>query len=283
MLALFDYGKKTAKNLIISSLSETWPLSAKKLYNMLKKRHAVGFTYQAVHFALKELVQQGILACQKRQYMLSPEWVEKINESATNLVEKYSKRGLATKPKELLELTFQTAAEAWNFVLSHMGTDFFGESNLFYAQLRKLFPFPLSSNQIGEVKKFCAANDVLILCAGNSLIDKVVARFLRKLGAKVYLGVCCAQPTNTIVFKDSVLSVYILYTEKEMEKFEKKVAKLQNFNSNVGELLKDDVLSKSSSFVAKKLKVKIVINRDPAVKANVMWLTRRLIPKAQVK
>ncbi len=278
MLALLDYEKKTAKNLIIKTLSETWPLSAKKLYNTLKKGHGLGVTYQAVHFALKELTQQSILLHQNKQYLLSPEWVEKITAFTAILTEKYLKHGLI-KPKQLEELNFRNVAEAWGFILSNASTDFFGNSKIFYATLRKFFPIPVSPSQIEKIKNFCSTHEVVLLCESNNLIDKIVAKFLRNLGARVYLGVSSAKLSNVIVFKDSLLSVYILYSEKELSSF----AKLpRNSYKSTAKMLKQDILTASSNFVSKNLKVKMVINRDPDVRANVLWFMRKMLPKETV-
>ena len=56
----FQSGKNTKGN-IVQALSEEWPLTAKQLHNALKRRYSSASTYQAVHKAAKELVEEGVL------------------------------------------------------------------------------------------------------------------------------------------------------------------------------------------------------------------------------
>ncbi len=276
MLTLLDYEKKTAKNLIIKTLSERWPLSTKKIYSAMKRRYQVGFTYQAVHFALQEFLKQGILVSQNRQYMLNPEWVGKISSFTADLADKYSKEGKISTPKQLEEMNFNSLAEAFNFALSNLETGFFGTSRILYAQVKRLLPFPVSASQIEKLKKFCSSNEAVILCQGDSLQDKVAAKFLKKIGVKVYLGVPCAQPANTLIFSDSVITIYTLYSPKELLRFDK--AKAEK-SYTISEAIDKNFLGKCFSFVTKKLKVKLVINRNPNVRDYVLWATKKLIPK----
>ena len=51
-------GSNSTKESIIELISEKWPLSAKKIHNILRKDYHLSLTYQATHKALKELNQK---------------------------------------------------------------------------------------------------------------------------------------------------------------------------------------------------------------------------------
>ena len=54
--------KQTAKEKIISVLSQNWPLSARKIYHLLQRSDAkTNVSYQAVHKILKSMTGEGIL------------------------------------------------------------------------------------------------------------------------------------------------------------------------------------------------------------------------------
>jgi hypothetical protein len=266
VIELLDSKKKTAKSLIIKVLSEEWPLSARKIYNALRKDFHAGFTYQAVYFALREFAREGVVISKERKYSLSPKWVESISSFADYMSQKYSKEGNVSK-KQLEELSFSNISEVFRFALANINSDFFGKSRILYAQVRRLLPFPVPKEDEARLKSFCKANEAVILCAGNGLQDKLAASFLRKLGAKVYLGVCCAQPTGTVVINDSVVGYYVLYPARQLEK-----------PKDIMQTVNDRAYSTWLAFLNKKLKVKLVINRDPAVREAVLWATKKLIP-----
>jgi hypothetical protein len=271
VIELIDSKKKTAKSLIIKVLSEQWPLSARKLYNALKKDYLAPFTYQAVYFALQEFVNDGVLLSINRKYYISPVWVERLNDFSGGLSEKYSKQGTMSH-KELEEINFTSLNEFFNFGLENLETDFFGKSRLFYAQVKSLIPFPLTAKQTGILRDFCSMHDAVIFCQGKSLVDKATAKFLRDLGAKVYLGVPCAQPTKTCVINDSVIIIYTLYTKAEVLGFER------NRGNYDIKRMDRSLFSKWMAAIQKHLKIKAIIIRNQDVKENVLYATKKLLP-----
>lgn len=70
------YGKPTVKIEIVFVLSNGVPLTAKQLFAKIAKRGNLGVTYQAVHKALKELANSGVVTERKKGYRLSEKWVQ---------------------------------------------------------------------------------------------------------------------------------------------------------------------------------------------------------------
>ncbi|MFH1182575.1 MAG: hypothetical protein V1702_06460, partial [Candidatus Woesearchaeota archaeon] len=172
---------ETTRNIILRILANEWPLSMKKIYFGVKKASGKAMTYQAVYKSVKELLAGGILSRQENGYMISPLWVEKSGEFIGKLAEAYEKGDLGSV-RRIQEFNFNSLNEAWDFFLSKLNTDFFGESKEAYFQLRRFFLLPISKEDIAIMKAFGSRKKVYILCRGNSVVDKMAASFLTSLG-----------------------------------------------------------------------------------------------------
>jgi hypothetical protein len=269
MLYQLDYSHNT-KSRIIEILGRAWPLSAKKIYNALKKDYRLGITYQAVHIALNEFLERGIVSREGREYMLSPAWIERMSSDFNALVENYTKANRIQKAKEFQELNFATLADAWDFLLSKANTGFFGVSDVCYIQIARLFAAPLSSRHILAIREFTGKTKTTLLCRRNGVIEKLVANYLNKLGVETYLGVPAASPTNTVIIGKSVISIYALYPKKEHDL-------LNRFYFSVKDILKQDIFTTFADLMTKNIKVKLAINQNPDVYTDVLEQTRKII------
>lgn len=263
---------ETTKGVILRMLADKWPLSIKKIYFGVKKASKKAITYQAVYKSVKELLGEGVLSRQEEEYLISPLWVEKSSEFIGRLAEAYDKSSVSSA-RRLQELNFNSLSEAWDFLLSRINTDFFGESKEVYIQLRRFFLFPISKEDISRLRDFASRKKVIIMCRGNSIVDKLAAGFLTSLGATVVTGIECARPTNTLVNGNSVISTYVI---GETER-----ANLSEYYKGS----KDMKISQAGMFKAfsglffKKMKVKLVINRDPGVLSDVLEQTKAILSK----
>ncbi len=92
---LFPHNGKTKslKENVILVLSRKWPLTAKRIYNEIKKETSV--SYQAVHKALKELAGENIIKEQGRQYQLNEAWIEQKRTFFENLFKYYKVKDMS--------------------------------------------------------------------------------------------------------------------------------------------------------------------------------------------
>ncbi len=263
---------ETTKSVILRALAEQWPLSVKELYSGIRRSSARPLTYQAVYKSVKELLGDGVLAKQGNEYLISPAWVEKSGEFVGRLAESYEKSNLGSVRK-IQELNFNSWSDAWNFLLSKINTNFFGESGEAYVQLRRFFLMPISPGDIKALKEFVSKRKVYVMCRANSVIDKVAANFFRSLGAIAVTGVECARPTNVLVYGDCVISFYTL---GEGER-----AKLTEYYKATKDMKLPDasVFKSFSQLFQKRIKVKLIINRDPGVLSDVLEQTRAILSK----
>lgn len=68
----------TLGEMIIFTLAQEWPLSGKSLYLRAQRSYFQAVSYQAVHKAAGELVEQGVLAKEGMLYRLNVEWLEQL-------------------------------------------------------------------------------------------------------------------------------------------------------------------------------------------------------------
>lgn len=255
----------TTKGRILNILATNWPLSIKKLHFDMKKNTGKSLTYQAVYKAINEMLNEGILSKQDSEYLVSPAWIQSTGEFINKLAEAYELRGGGTVRK-LQELNFDSWGDTWDFLLSKLNTEFFGESKEAYVQIRRFFLVPISREHIKILNDFFSSKKVHIMCRGNSPIDKMVARFLSSMGAHVITGIECARPTSIIVYGNSMISLYVTG--------EKERTQLNSYYDG-----SKDVKGASLFNLYRKIRIKLLVNRDPGVLSDVLEQTKAILSK----
>ena len=81
------------KEAIISVLGSRWPLSTKDIYSEIQRlSDANGFSYQATHKTIQQLVEEKIISKKGKNYELSQEWINRLKNFSTALSDKYSNK-----------------------------------------------------------------------------------------------------------------------------------------------------------------------------------------------
>jgi len=93
------------KSQIIDVLSADFPLTAKKVYNVLKRRYQIGSTYVAVYQHMRELVEQGVLAKSGVEYRLDEKWIRNSSALTENMKASYGVNDLNAKGNDGIEST----------------------------------------------------------------------------------------------------------------------------------------------------------------------------------
>jgi predicted transcriptional regulator len=70
-------------------LREEWPLSLKEIYFCIVREHGLNISYQAVHKALKQLVESRVLEKREKRYCLSIEWIREIRRFGERMKKEY--------------------------------------------------------------------------------------------------------------------------------------------------------------------------------------------------
>jgi hypothetical protein len=69
---------KNAKDLIFSVLSTKQPLSGIEIFNIIRKKHNAGLTYQAVMKAINSLVKNNVIIKEKKNYSINKDWLVEV-------------------------------------------------------------------------------------------------------------------------------------------------------------------------------------------------------------
>ena len=70
---------------------QDFPLSAKKVYNQIKKQ-GISTSFEAVYKALQELLKQKVLARKDNEYSISLEWLNQLSQLSENIQKVYRKK-----------------------------------------------------------------------------------------------------------------------------------------------------------------------------------------------
>ncbi len=90
----------TTKQKIVSVLSEKWPLSAKEIFENLKKHYSLEISYQAIHKLLQELETERLIEKSNSGYQLNLSWIQQSKKTFEYVEKQYLKNNKITIPKD---------------------------------------------------------------------------------------------------------------------------------------------------------------------------------------
>ncbi|MDP3698365.1 MAG: hypothetical protein Q8R47_02150 [Nanoarchaeota archaeon] len=82
--------QESLKDKIVNLLSTEWPQTANDIYKAVKSDLGVVVSYQAVHKALRQLIESDCLVVENRQYRLSKSWIAKITKRVNQINSTYN-------------------------------------------------------------------------------------------------------------------------------------------------------------------------------------------------
>jgi hypothetical protein len=269
-LTLPQIGEKaTSKDYVMTILGYDWPLSVKKIFNLIKKRHGHNVTYQAVFKAVGELSRDGVVEKKKEGYQLNLKWLKDLH-SYTEVIETnyYTKDRLkliegikdAKKEGSINILTFETFFDVEkylyylqkHYILVSKGKEIVCVHHSH--EWRPLFYLRAEYNWMRKLLSL--GHKTYVLCAGNALIDKWCSDFYKSIGCNIKLGVNCASTCELLVFGEMVIQVYLPSTLRE--EMDREFAKTKDMNSiNLKEL--------AENIFEKKTDIKVIINSDKEI------------------
>ncbi len=253
-----------SREAILNVISREWPLPAKVIYNRVRKDHKLSLTYQAVFNLLKELVKDGILSKEKQKYIMNPSHVESQLSFYSEIRKKYVDDGLIRAVKNDEVFTFASIRKTMEFLFKNLQNDYFGESDDLYIEIKRFYLVPLSNSELVMIREFAKRKRIHIFCRGNSWIDIFAAKFLRSLGIDVHLNVGWGSPANMILYGNSVIHIYVLYSPS-MGKVVRDQHKLPFARLN-------SIIKTYFDAVNETVKCKVVVNRDSEVYRNILYV-----------
>ena len=262
-----QHGKKqSTKDCIVSILTAEWPLTAKKLFHAIKKRYGKHVTYQAIHKALQELVDQGSMEKTKEGYRISLGWIKQLHRF-TEVVESnnYTKQGFSVfdNPStskmdgEVHLLTFSNYFDCEKYLY------YFQKHHLLKAEKKK--PICLAKHHEWRPLLYMRAEynlfkklkeqgyKIYMTCEGSHPLDKWSAFFYTSLGCVYKTGAKSPSLTELYIFDDYVVQAYLPEVIKErMDLLLRKTKDVASFPS------KDFI----ENVLSRETKIEVIINKN---------------------
>jgi hypothetical protein len=176
--------KSTVKDLVVVTLTQQWPLSAKEIYFQLKKEHNVSVTYQAVHKVLQMLIDKNILTIECKKYQLNKDWINLMTENFNNLKKSYFNKNKFDKNVIPSKLVFQSYYEMYSFM-----ADLIYEEQIDPKGLPICFTdkhwwnlFILTEEQLMKLEEFSKRLEFYCIAKCGTPLDLILMNFYKKHG-----------------------------------------------------------------------------------------------------
>lgn len=208
---------KSTKNLIIDVLSEEWPLSARVIWNKLRKDYSKSITYQAVYKLIQKMLEDKIIIKKENKYNLSKIWIKESKDFFSILDKNYDTKKVEKIPyskshlKKSVRYSFKTLSAMGNYAANYF-TDFPNpEKKPFISRCFEMYSLlSLPREHLLKVKKVIEKYGAYCLCNSNTLYDRLIARsylaYVKNL--KIKLRSKDSDECDYIVLGDYVMRVY---------------------------------------------------------------------------
>lgn len=229
---LSTLGTSPTKHAIIEVISTDWPITAKKIYNKLKKEYNLKITYQATHKALQELVVRRIIEKTKDGYIINKEWIKELRSLSEKLQSDLEHLHLKREIKTIHKISFENHREFIKFHLDFVDKVINEESRLDMVFHYRHVPYPhvLSNEEINKLKLIKNMR-WLILSKKDTIMGRWCAAQWEKFRIKVKLGVDVSSDRR-IILNDYIMDVYT--TKESIIKWDKiySVKNVKDFDAN---------------------------------------------------
>jgi len=255
----------TTKDFIITVLGYDWPLTAKRIHNLIKKKYGYSATYQAVYKTLMLLLREGVIEKNQSGYQLNLRWLKELHRYTEVIETNYY-----TKNRLKLIEGIKDARQEGNINILTFETLFDVEKYLYYLQKQFIHGcsrkqticvhhnhewrpiFYLRAEYNWQHKLRTLGHLTCILCRGSTKHDREAANFYKSLGCRIKTNANCAGTNELMVFDDFVIQVFLPHEIKE--EMDRHLAK--------GRLNHGEMINK---IFEKKTEIQVVINRDKKI------------------
>lgn len=206
----------SVRNHVIQFLSQDWPLNVRRLHTKVEQQRP-GVSYHAVHKAVQQLLQQGILKREKAGYLLSTEWIEQVHALVHEVKSRQQPGGLGPLPGlngfkegESRTFTFGNLVEA-DAYRKKLHNDYVAAKDIDkpFVGMAQHMKSPL----IRAEKSFAEASlakktQTYFIVRGKTSLDEWCADFYRSESQRVKTGIEYSQNCDTTVLGDVIVQIY---------------------------------------------------------------------------
>ncbi len=219
MIDALNFGDEKVKNLIISILSKEWPLSAKKIYNKIKKE-GKNVSYQAVFKSLKSLNKQNILSKLDYKYSLNKEWLKDTSNFYEEISNSYhsNEKNMVSRALTKNHVVFKFD----NYYKYLSAVAIVGPALAFLTKMDKgrgygefsQLPWPFATGEKEErmVKKlFASTKNIYIICRNKNKTNELIYKYYKTMNKNIYVkfNKNCAQDGDIYVVGNYVFKIIL--------------------------------------------------------------------------
>jgi len=216
--------EKNVKDLIINALTIEWPLSLKKLYNLLKKRYRTKVSYQAVHKALQELVDKEVIVKNKMEYSLNLDWIKNLREFSEEIEKSYLNKSplIDLSIEDSKSFVFNNLVELDKFLMlaieKFLTTKEYEKIPCYSYWNFEWWPLFVSKQEYSVLREIINPKRIYMAVKDKSIIARFCSSFYDKIGAKVKNNIKLESNFDFVVLGDLVFQMY--FPEKLIKKLE---------------------------------------------------------------
>ena len=247
----------STKSLILKILSEEWPLSAKEVFNRVKKNSKEPISYQAVHKCLQELVLETIAEKSEKGYLLSLNWIDSNTTLFAGLHAAYTNDFIKSIEGKTME--FDTLYAVDKFLIQYLSKllPLLPKKPVLCLHWNHLWlPLFISREEYANMKGIATLITSYSLIKGSDPIDKWCSDFWAERGMKVILGANVASTFDLVILNDFILQVfYPPEIKKILDEIYSKTTKVKDL----------DLDNFFSSVFEKKTKILVKVLKEPVL------------------
>lgn len=250
-----DGKSKGVRDIIVDVLSKEWPLTARKIHNVVKSR-GVDVTYQAVHKAIYKLLGDEILVKAPGGYQLNEEWIKDIREFCENLEKSYNHRSSNLQNMNPQTMIFETQIDMGKFLLDAIDKNLLGNFRELYCNWSFVWStLPFSKKEYTQLKSILTKKRCCIISSDNRYYTKWHADVWRKNGARVKIGVKDAPKMDYLVYGPFVIQVFWGKEIRDsQEKYLSTIKSHRDINADVLKVMYEDIINQKGEILVTMIK-----------------------------
>jgi len=256
------FGSDT-RSQMIEIIRQEGQITAKRIFQKLKKQYSASKTYQSVHKLLQKMISEGIVVKNELLYAINPAWIGELKSYAeelenTNLPSARRVIGEANRGQTVHFSVFKES-QMGDFLLDFIKIALMKEdfSEPFVLHLQ----FTWAIIHFGEkdyelLKKAILHKGMFVLSHDNYFWDKWAAKQWKHIGARIKTGQSrFATQNDTLVIGDYIINIF--WDEKHLKWVRGDSKRIKDEKDLDFNLLLEMVLSAET-------KIDFVLRKDPA-------------------
>ena len=261
---LFD--NNSTKSAVIEILSQNKPMTVKELYNEVSKGKQI--TYQALHKAVKEMLDTEVLEKIEKKVSISKRWVEKLGKFTAMLNTKDSWPGKIDTTTQTKIYMFENFVDLGKFIIRFFHDAPNPEKKPAICIMQHSWPvFGMGKTDYELLAEMFKETTFYDFVRFDTPLDILFAKMLEQIGKKVSVGVNINLPFDLVCKGDHICQIY--FSQDFTKKFDEIFQKYKNIEQlQINELMQEFMVQKT------KITVIHIVDKETAERVTADALSK---------